>query len=281
MSSSLATHVRRVALTGTAVFLTAVSWAGPAAAAGSGGVSGVVNTGGGRVNIRSGPSTSAEVIRTRPNSTRLVLLCQVKGEKIRGHRRTTAMWNKVKGGGYVSDAYVKRGKVPPPCKTKEYSTSGTAPSVKQMHPFGLPDAQKSFVPSTEQMDNAKIIMETGRKLGLPPRAWVIAIATSLQESTLHNHGHLGKRNDHDSLGLFQQRPSMGWGKPEQVTDPVYASTKFYGKLTRLSNWEQLPLYKAAQRVQVSAFPKAYRKWEKQAGEIVQGLYGNGRYANIT
>jgi hypothetical protein len=279
MSSSLSTYVRRVAFGATAVFVAAVAWAGPAAAAESASPSGVVATGGGRINIRSAPSTSAEVVATRANASRLVLVCQVKGEKIRGYRRTTAVWNKIKGGGYVSDAYIKRGKVPPACG-KAYSASGAAPSARQMHPLGVPDAQKSFVPSAEQMGYAKTIMETGQKLGLPARAWVIAIATSLQESTLHNHGYLGKRNDHDSLGLFQQRPSMGWGTPKQVTDPAYASTKFYNKLTRIKDWEKLPLYRAAQKVQVSAFPKAYRKWEKQAGEIVQGLYGKGPYASI-
>jgi hypothetical protein len=279
MSSSLSTHARRVALAATAAIVAVTAWAGPAAAAGAASTSGVVDTGGGRMNIRSGPSTAGKVVATRANRSRLVLLCQVKGQKIRGTRRTTTMWNKIKGGGYVSDAYIKRGKAPAAC-AKAYTAAGTVPSMKQMHPLGLPDAQKSFVPSPEQMGHAKTIMETGQKLGLPPRAWVIAIATSIQESTLHNHGYLGKRNDHDSLGLFQQRPSMGWGTPKQVTDPVYASTKFYSKLTRIKNWEQLPLYKAAQRVQVSAFPKAYRKWEKQAGEIVQGLYGKGPYASI-
>ena len=279
MSSSLSTYVRRIAFAGTAAFLAAVAFAAPAAAAGSANPSGVVATGGGRINIRSGPTTSGKVIATRANGSRLVLLCQVKGEKIRGHQRTTVVWNKVKGGGYVSDAYIKRGKLPPACG-KAYSASGEAPSMRAMHPLGLPDAQKAFVPSAEQMGYAKAIVETGKKLGLPPRAWVIAIATSLQESTLHNHGYLGKRNDHDSLGLFQQRPSMGWGTPKQVTDPEYASTKFYNKLTRIKDWQQLPLYRAAQKVQVSAYPRAYRKWEKQAGEIVQGLYGNGPYASI-
>jgi hypothetical protein len=280
MSSMLSTHVRRVAFTGAAAFVAAVAFAGPAAAAGAD-PSGVVDTGGGRINIRSGPSTSAEVIGTRANSARLTLVCKVKGEKIRGHRRTTEVWIKIKGGGYVSDAYLKRGRTPGTCAKASYKVSGEVPTSRQMHPLGLPDAQTSFVPSATQMRNAKAIMETGQKLGLPPRAWVIAIATSLQESTLRNHGHLGKRNDHDSLGLFQQRPSMGWGTPKQVTDPVYASTKFYNKLTRIANWEELPLYKAAQRVQVSAFPKAYRKWEKQAGEIVLGLYGEGPLATIS
>jgi len=124
MSSSLATHVRRVALVGSAAFLAAIAWAGPAAAAESAGPSGVIATGGGRVNIRSGPSTSAKVLGTKVNSARVVLLCQVKGEKIRGFRRTTSMWNKIKGGGYVSDAYVKHRKNPPLCsKLKEKAKS--------------------------------------------------------------------------------------------------------------------------------------------------------------
>jgi hypothetical protein len=277
MSSTL---LRRLAFTGVAAFVAAAAFAGPAAAA-TADPTGVVATGGGRINIRSAPSTSAKVIGTRANSSRLTLLCQVKGEKIRGHRRTTDRWIKVKGGGYVSDAYLKRARTPRTCAAV-YTASGEVPTTRQLHPLGLPDAaQSSFIPSATQMGNAKIIMETGQKLRLPPRAWVIAIATSLQESTLRNHGHLGKRNDHDSLGLFQQRPSMGWGTAKQVTDPEYASTKFYNKLTRISNWDELPLYKAAQRVQVSAYPKAYRKWEKQAGEIVLGLYGKGRLANIS
>ena len=58
---------------------------------------------------------------------------------------------------------------------------------------------------------------------MPPRGWVIAVATAMQESRLTNLRHLGTRNDHDSLGLFQQRPSSGWGTPAQVTDPVYAA----------------------------------------------------------
>ena len=58
---------------------------------------------------------------------------------------------------------------------------------------------------------------------VPPRGWVIAVATAMQECSLTNHGYLGDHNDHDSLGLFQQRPSQGWGTPEQIMDPVYAA----------------------------------------------------------
>ncbi|MEV4411614.1 M23 family metallopeptidase [Catellatospora sp. NPDC049609] len=125
--------------------------------------------------------------------------------------------------------------------------------------------------SEEKIRNAAIIIKTGQELKLPPRGWVIAVATAMQESSLTNHGHLGDRNDHDSLGLFQQRPSQGWGTPEQIMDPVYSSTKFYKKLVKVKDWESLPLTVAAQRVQISAYPNAYAKHEPLATRIVNEL----------
>ncbi|MFI5932465.1 M23 family metallopeptidase [Actinoplanes sp. NPDC051494] len=124
---------------------------------------------------------------------------------------------------------------------------------------------------TAQMKNAAIIINVGAELKLPPRAWVIAVATAMQESRLSNLGYLGENNDHDSLGLFQQRPSSGWGKPSQVTDPEYAATKFYNKLKTVKNWDHLPLTRAAQRVQISAYPNAYAKHELVATQIVNVL----------
>ncbi|GAA1597906.1 M23 family metallopeptidase [Actinoplanes couchii] len=125
--------------------------------------------------------------------------------------------------------------------------------------------------STEEIRNAAIIINVGADLKLPPRAWVIAVATAMQESSLSNLGHLGTRNDHDSLGLFQQRPSTGWGTPKQVQDPVYASTKFYNKLKTIDGWESMSLTRAAQKVQISAYPDAYAKHEPLATEIVNSL----------
>lgn len=125
-----------------------------------------------------------------------------------------------------------------------------------------------------QMRNAAIIIWVGADMGVPPRGWVIAVATAIQESTLRNLPHLGERNDHDSIGLFQQRPSQGWGSPEQLLDPYYASRKFYEKLLTIEGWETLPLTEAAQRVQRSAFPDAYAKHEPVATEIVN-LLANG------
>jgi hypothetical protein len=122
-----------------------------------------------------------------------------------------------------------------------------------------------------QRANAKTIVEVGLALGMPERGLIIAVATAMQESSLYNLGHLGERNDHDSLGLFQQRPSMGWGTPEQVTDPVYSATAFYLALQRVPNWESLELTVAAQSVQRSAFPNAYAKWEADATALTQQI----------
>jgi murein DD-endopeptidase MepM/ murein hydrolase activator NlpD len=131
----------------------------------------------------------------------------------------------------------------------------------------------------EQMRNAAIIIGVGQKMQVPPRGWVIAVATSLQESRLRNLGHLGERNDHDSLGLFQQRPSQGWGTPQQVTDPQYASRKFYEKLLQVPGWLTMPLTDAAQEVQRSAYPDAYAKHEPLATLVVNLLAdGAGRAA---
>lgn len=124
-----------------------------------------------------------------------------------------------------------------------------------------------------QIRNAAVIIKVGSDMKVPPRGWVIAVATAMQESGLRNLPHLGSRNDHDSVGLFQQRPSQGWGSPEQLQDPSYSSRKFYEKLVKVPGWEQLSLTRAAQRVQVSAFPDAYAKHEDLASRIVDALAG--------
>lgn len=158
--------------------------------------------------------------------------------------------------------------------TAATEAAGEQLPVEQLHPQGIPSGQQSFPLSDEQKANVKAIVETGKKLGLPPRAWVIAVATSAQESKLKNLGHLGDRNDHDSQGLFQQRPSSGWGTVEQIRDPEYSATAFYlgtdsnKGLVDVPGYESMPLTQAAQKVQVSAYPQAYAKWEKLAGELV-------------
>ncbi|BCJ63955.1 hypothetical protein [Polymorphospora rubra] len=143
-----------------------------------------------------------------------------------------------------------------------------APTVEQLMPAGVPDNQSSFTPNAEQLDNARKIIDAGKDMNLPPRAWTIAIATALQESKLENLGHLGDRNDHDSQGLFQQRPSSGWGTVEQITDPDYSAKAFYKGLAQVDGWEDMPLTVAAQTVQVSAYPDHYAQWEKMAADII-------------
>lgn len=123
----------------------------------------------------------------------------------------------------------------------------------------------------EQIDNAITIYTVGAERGLPQRAMIIAIATAMQESTLHNYGDLGDNNDHDSLGLFQQRPSQGWGTADQILDPEYAAGKFYDKLIKIPGWQQMPVTVAAQSVQNSAYPDAYADDEHAATLIVETL----------
>jgi hypothetical protein len=122
--------------------------------------------------------------------------------------------------------------------------------------------------SGEQVANATTIVAVGSGIRVPAYGWVIAVATAMQESGLRNLGDLGPANDHDSLGLFQQRPSQGWGTPAQLMDPAYAARKFYDKLLTISGWQQLPLTEAAQRVQVSAYPQAHAKHEADARVLV-------------
>ena len=161
------------------------------------------------------------------------------------------------------------------------TTASSAPSDAELHPFAVTAPQKTFTPDHEQLANAKAIVDTAKELNLPPRAEVIAVATSLQEANLHNIGDLGAKNDHDSLGLFQQRPSTGgWGTAEQIQDPHHASMKFLERLTALNGWQDMPLTKAAQKVQVSAYPEHYAKHEQQAGDIIQALDHEGPYADV-
>jgi hypothetical protein len=122
-----------------------------------------------------------------------------------------------------------------------------------------------------QRGNAKTIVQVGLALDISKRGLVVALATAMQESKLYNLGHLGARNDHDSLGLFQQRPSMGWGSKAQVTDPVYSATAFYLALQRVPGWKSMKVTVAAQRVQRSAYPNAYAKWEKDATSLSQQI----------
>ncbi|WP_428966915.1 hypothetical protein [Micromonospora fluostatini] len=144
----------------------------------------------------------------------------------------------------------------------------SAPDTATLLPHGEPAGQSRIDLNDEQVANTKAIIAATKKAGMDERAAVVAIATALQESKLENLGHLGDRNDHDSQGLFQQRPSSGWGTVEQITDPEYSTLAFLKGLKQVDGWEEMPLTKAAQTVQVSAFPNHYAQWEKQGADLV-------------
>ncbi|MEV8504512.1 M23 family metallopeptidase [Actinoplanes sp. NPDC051475] len=120
-----------------------------------------------------------------------------------------------------------------------------------------------------QVANAATIIAVGQRLNVPQRGLVVALATAMQESNLHNLDH----GDRDSLGLFQQRPSQGWGSRAQVTDPQYAATAFYRRLLKVDGWQAMRVTQAAQAVQRSGLPTAYAKWEADATMLVTRLAG--------
>jgi murein DD-endopeptidase MepM/ murein hydrolase activator NlpD len=163
--------------------------------------------------------------------------------------------------------------------TDDSSTTNTAAGCGDSRPVD-PDGELPAVPglTADQMRNAAIIVHVGQDMSVPPRGWVIGVATALQESRLTNLPNLGARNDHDSIGLFQQRPSQGWGTPEQLADPAYQARRFFEKLLRINGWVAMPLTDAAQRVQISAYPDAYAKHEPLAARVVDALTGGGSRA---
>ena len=119
----------------------------------------------------------------------------------------------------------------------------------------------------DQIYNAAVIVALAGNRGLSARDAQIGLMTAIQESQLRNVNY----GDRDSLGLFQQRPSMGWGTSEQVRDPYYATGKFYDSLERLKDREHMTLTQAAQAVQRSAYPDAYAYWERQALALLTAL----------
>ncbi|MFC0629164.1 hypothetical protein [Kribbella deserti] len=121
----------------------------------------------------------------------------------------------------------------------------------------------------DQARNAAVIAGIATRRGLPVRAVTIALATAYQESDLRNLNH----GDRDSLGLFQQRPSQGWGTAAQVRDPHYAAGKFYDALVKIKNYEKLAITVAADKVQRSAFPNAYADHADDAAVISAALTG--------
>ncbi|MGW4547092.1 heavy metal transporter [Streptomyces violaceorubidus] len=154
--------------------------------------------------------------------------------------------------GYLAVQYVTGGAGAPGCRV----TGGEG-------------GRASYEFTPEQAVNAATITAVGTARGLPERAVTIALAAALQESTLRNLDH----GDKDSLGLFQQRPSQGWGRPAEIMDPIYSAGLFYDHLVEVPGYLDLPLTDAAQRVQRSAFPYAYAQHEPGAELLAAALTG--------
>ncbi len=141
----------------------------------------------------------------------------------------------------------------------------------------------------QQVAHATTIVAAGKKANMAPRGWVIAVATAMQESTLRNLAntnvprsmtisHEDAAHDHDSVGLFQQRPLPpdgrgSWGTVEELMTPATSAGKFYAALRRVSGWQTMELTQAAQAVQNSGFPDAYAKWESKANALVAHVAG--------
>ncbi|HEX5919614.1 MAG TPA: hypothetical protein VFY76_17250 [Nocardioides sp.] len=126
----------------------------------------------------------------------------------------------------------------------------------------------------EQAENAALITAIAVERGMPARAASIALATAYQESELYNIDY----GDRDSVGLFQQRPSQGWGSVAQLTDPVYATNAFYDALQRVDGYDTMEITVAAQEVQRSGVPDAYADHEKDGRALASALTGNSRAA---
>jgi hypothetical protein len=128
---------------------------------------------------------------------------------------------------------------------------------------------KSAVLDLDQAHFASIIAGLSVRRGLPPRAASIALATAYQETGIRNLDY----GDSDSVGLFQQRPSQGWGSKQQLMDPYYATGKFYDALIKIKNWESDDINDVAQKVQRSGHPEAYRDHEADGRVLASTLTG--------
>ncbi|MCZ4603327.1 hypothetical protein O3S80_05960 [Streptomyces sp. Lzd4kr] len=155
-------------------------------------------------------------------------------------------------------------------------SAGSTQVTVPLHPQG---EQTSATWTSQQVRNAATITNVARTQRLSPRAAVIAVAVAMQESTLNNlnHGHA------DSVGLFQQRPSQGWGSVSELTDPVYASRQFYERLLQVDNWQQKALAKVGASIQRPAeqYRNEYAKWESAAGALVAKTWGTHAVTSIS
>jgi hypothetical protein len=199
-------------------------------------------------------------------------------------------------GGAVADARVRVDEAPPvdaaAARAKAQAAAKAAEAAKAAQEAQAAAAAKWKAENPTpvagltqtQMNNALRIVGEGKALGLPKRAYVLAVACAMQESNLtnlassvlpdsFNYPHEGSGSDHDSVGLFQQRPSSGWGTVKDLMTPAYAAKQFYGALVSIQGWQSMALTYAIQAVQVSAYPDAYAPHEWAAQTVVDALTG--------
>jgi hypothetical protein len=149
--------------------------------------------------------------------------------------------------------------------------NGPLPPADELQPVPAYGPQEYMQLDAAQVGNAGTIVRQALDMKMGVRSAVVAVATAMQESMLTNISY----GTSDSVGLFQQRPSCGWGTEAQIMNPAYASDAFLTALQKYQaanpDWARRPLYMSAQGVQASAFPTAYAKWESQAAGLVQSI----------
>ncbi|SDD35685.1 hypothetical protein [Glycomyces harbinensis] len=165
---------------------------------------------------------------------------------------------------------------PAPVETTEAPAPAPEPAAE---PEGPVDIDVSDL-DDEQEANAVTIIEAGKEMGFDEQGWAVALATAMQEAKMYNAASEAvpesfeytdsdvTYSDHDSVGIFQQRTSMGWGSVEELMDVSTSASKFYGTLEDIDGWQDMSIASAAQAVQVSAFPDAYAQWEGLAEDVI-------------
>lgn len=170
--------------------------------------------------------------------------------------------------------------------TEEAPAEEPAAPEPEKEPTGPVDIEVADL-DDEQEANAVTIIETGKELGFDEQGWAVALATAMQEAKLYNAASEAvpesfdytdsevTYSDHDSVGLFQQRTSMGWGTVEELMDPATSASKFYNTLAGVDGWQSMSIASAAQAVQISAFPDYYAQWEGLAYDIIDAYNSAG------
>lgn len=215
---------------------------------------------------RKAKRVSAKGYKVYAKGAKIKIKCQAYGAYAYG----SPVWDKTTDDLWVPDAYVKTGATG--------FVKGMARCDNDPKPTNVPLPVHL---DASQIAHARTIIAVGKGYGIPRRGWEVAIATAMQESTLRNLNG----GDRDSVGLFQQRPSVGWGSISQCTNPVLAARAFYGKASHTGNpglvdvrgWQDMSISRAAQAVQRSAYPDAYAKWAPLARALV-AKYGDSTKA---